>query len=625
MTESRAAVNRQCVIIDFPGLDLSKLSKDYPNLYRFVSTGTAGLVKVPDSYHNQSNSLGLHIVSSSLPHDSILAITPGYLNLPEQHTSAIIIDTERYILSNEKHRDRFYPLPDAEDSMDFILKSFQHAQKKAPMVILTFNKLDKHAVEYCPQKIWRFYDNLIAHISAETNFNTSILMICLSRPRGKTLKNTAATLTPIVIKGHDFKNGILYSSSTRKKGIVTFNDLRHNIHKYLSPHVQSAFQIKKVPGAWTALAKSQHSLIENYSLRWPLLTGYVYLLIGVLFLFLVGIAGRFLHLWGYSLSWGYLYLLTLPAAFLLEAIADPLDWKSIALYTLMITGVLFGGSFLLAKKDLFQTLLWISLFTTGLVFIDGLFNGYCEYKSFLGYSVVAGARYYGIGNEYMGILLGSYIVAVSLALPKIRQWRREVLWFTMLTISVILIHPYFGADVGGGITALIGLGLTNYLWMNQKIRIKEFALLIILTLFVLSVAGIWDVCADPNSMSHFGQLILAIRTQGIQVFFDLAIRKMALNLQLIQTTPLTLVLIGTLLIIPVLYRFPPVSIQKYLANYPELMSGLTGLSITALIALAANDSGIVSAAMCFMFGIGLIISLVIKEQYAIYKLRTDFS
>jgi len=126
-------------------------------------------------------------------------------------------------------------------------------------------------------------------------------------------------------------------------------------------------------------------------------------------------------------------------------------------------------------------------------------------------------------------------------------------------------------------------------------------------------------------MSHFGQLILAIRTQGIQVFFDLAIRKMALNLQLIQTTPLTLVLIGTLLIIPVLYRFPPVSIQKYLANYPELMSGLTGLSITALIALAANDSGIVSAAMCFMFGIGLIISLVIKEQYAIYKLRTDFS
>ena len=37
---------------------------------------------------------------------------------------------------------------------------------------------------------------------------------------------------------------------------------------------------------------------------------------------------------------------------------------------------------------------------------DSIFNSFLQQNSFLGYDPVIGARFYGIGNEYGGIILG---------------------------------------------------------------------------------------------------------------------------------------------------------------------------------------------------------------------------
>ncbi len=115
-------------------------------------------------------------------------------------------------------------------------------------------------------------------------------------------------------------------------------------------------------------------------------------------------------------------------------------------------------------------------------------------------------------------------------------------------------------------------------------------------------------------MSHLGSLLLAIQKNGIGVFVDLVIRKMTMNLRLITTTPLTIILLGFLMYIPFLYWHPPLSIKNLMAKYPQISSGFVGLSITALIGLFTNDSGIVSAAMSFLFGISLLIPIIIKER-----------
>ena len=153
----------------------------------------------------------------------------------------------------------------------------------------------------------------------------------------------------------------------------------------------------------------------------------------------------------------------------------------------------------------------ISLITFLIVLVDSLFGGYAELKSFLGYSAVSGGRYYGIGNEYMGVMLGAYLTWMALFLPKVRTWRRELLWLAVFLISLVFFHPYLGADIGGGISALLGLGITTYLWLQRPIGLKEIGRLLLSALIIVIIVGIWDSIFNPGPVSHLGQLWQAIR------------------------------------------------------------------------------------------------------------------
>lgn len=475
---------------------------------------------------------------------------------------------------------------------------------------LTKKRFDLPVIsENYPKKSIGFYEDRVSRICAKTDFNTTLLVIY-----ARWSPEIDNGLTPVLLKGAGFNGGVLYSPSTRKRGIVTYNDLRSTVLRFLNHgKTEAVYQVKPKPGDWRKLVQSRSKLIKNYTIRWPLLNGYSYLLLGVISLLLIGLCFRFGQKVITGLAWGYLFLITAPAAFLLETLIDPVEWPPTLFWTIGISGAIFLGSYLISGRNFARTVLWISLITTGLVVCDALLNGYYECKSFLGYSLVSGARYYGIGNEYMGVLLGSSIVGLSLSFPGLKRRRREIIWLVALAIGLILIHPNFGADVGGGITALMGLGMANYLWLKKPIRIREIARLCLLTLAVLVLTGIWDLYANRESMSHLGQLLLAIRDHGPIIFSSMVIRKISLNLHLISCAPLSLILIGILLAIPILYRFPPATLKRLIDKYPEVMAGLTGLAITALIGFSANDSGIVSAAMIFMFGIGLSLTVALKE------------
>lgn len=539
--ECAAAAKRQVVILDLPCLNLMQISEAYPNLLNLVSTGSTGLVRIPEKNG---------IVFSNGQHGGVLVI----------------------------NGDDFFE------------------RRKSD-----------------PKKVLRIYDDLVARVSAEIDFKTTLLLVYTSRPQEK-IGIPNADLRPVVFKGPGFTSGILYSPSTRKKGMITGNDLRALVLRFQNSKTGAVFPIKNIPGEWRIIAESQPALVKNYAVRWPLLTTYGYLQLGTIVLIVTGLIFRLWRRLITPLVWIYLYLLAVPAAFIVEAIFNPLNWTIITIETLGITGALFLAAYFLSQKNTFHILMWISFLTAGLVAIDGILNGRNESLSFLGYSVVSGARYYGIGNEYMGVLLGSYIVGAALIVPRLSKCRREILWSAAILIGLILIHPKFGADVGGGITAVLGLGTTNYLLLKQPMRIKKIVRLFIITLAVIIFAGIWDLYVDPTSMTHLGQLLLAIRDHGFPAFLAIATRKLEMNYRLISQTPLTLVLIGVLLAIPFLYRYPPTKLKALREKYDESMAGVTGLSVTALIGMLVNDSGIASAAMVFMFGIGLILLIIVKEK-----------
>ncbi len=508
------------------------------------------------------------------------------------------------------YRDKDFPYGIRTDP-DAVLRYYRLFRERSEAMVITLGDLER--VESYGQflekgrrsdfrtLVLRDYDRLLGRIMDETDFRTTLLIFFTCLPPEKEGRMSTG-LTPVALKGPGFDSGVLYSATTRQSGLITYQDLRSAAIKYLHGRAE-LMPVRQRAGDWREVQRNQSGLVTNYSVRWPLLTVYSYLLIGLMLLLIAGLFNRFIRRIVPALTWFYLFLTAFPAAFLAVALINPLDWVSILAWSFGIAGVIFGIAAWRAKGDRWMTLAWIAGITVGIVLMDGLGNGRLELYSFLGYSAVSAGRFYGIGNEYMGILLGSYIVAVSLLLKKNGRRNAALLWFNLAALCFIFLHPYLGADIGGGITVLMGLGLTNYLWLRQPVRFREIGWWTLIAIAIMVLIGVWDLRNNPNSMSHLGQLLALVRENGVGALGMIITRKLDLNLRLIGSTPLAPLLIGLLLAIPILYRYPPRRVRVLIDRYPELMAGFTGFGITALIGLLVNDSGITAAALMSVYGL----------------------
>ncbi len=622
LTANSASVNQQLIMLDFPGLQLFHISKEYPNLLKLFSTGSATLVTVPNPAMTAGPiSFSLRIVRDVLGKNSLNACVINKKGIHSGSDQVAVIKLDDMIpfraMTSGSPQDSLIPLA-KNITTDSIANHFRLEQY--PNRIVVFSWVDHY--QYSPKfldsdfnhQLLQYYDDLTGLILDKIDFNHTLLLGC-AYCRQPNPDSKYKNLVAVVYKDRNFADGIIYAPNTRIQGIITCADLRETISNSLKSRRNANHHLKKIPGQWRNLAVIQPELIRNYAVRWPILAVLGFLVLGILFSLIFSFIFHFPKSIITMLVWMYIFLLTIPGAFIVEALINPTTWPSIVFYTLIISEGIFLLSHHLAGKKMAHTFKWISFFTVGLLMIDALLNGRIESKSFLGFSVLAGGRYYGIGNEYMGILMGAYIAGTTLSLPEIGKWRREILWGMTLFLSFILFYPYFGSDVGGGITALMGLGITNYLWLKQPIHFKNLAGLCLLTLFILMFMALLDFYVYGSAMSHLGKLLLAVQQNGIRAFIDLVIRKINMNLRLISDTPLTIILIGVLILIPLLYWKPPILMKRFIEKYPEIIAGFVGLAITAFIGLITNDSGIISAAMAFLLGIGLILPLILQERF----------
>jgi hypothetical protein len=497
---------------------------------------------------------------------------------------------------------------------------------KAQVVSVNLGDLERieRYRDYLTEARWRYfrnqallrYDRLIGTLLADldpTRSMTVLYSIMAPEIEGRTQR-----LNPALVKSIGLKPGLILSNTTRRVALITGPDLIAAIFSFLELKNQEVYNgrtIRSLTGNWPQAATILNELDLNYQARWILLPVYGYALIITVLTTILGLIflpgqRRFFVI----LQWVYLFLLTIPAVFLIEALVNPIEWPAIIAWTIGL-----AGAFLLligwyARRDQERTLLAIAVVTALIIGLDGLNNGWLELRSFWGYSAATAARFYGVGNEYLGFLLGAYIVAVTLSLAKFRRYQAQFLWGAWLILALFLFYPVFGANIGGGITVILGLGMTNFIWLGQPITKKRIGLLLLALVGVVTLIGTGDILIYGREMSHFGQFISLIRKQGLPIVIELLGRKWQLNLNLITTTGWSYVLIGLLAAVPLLYKRPPQIMADWIGKYPTIAKGLLGSIITSVVALLTNDSGIVTAATVLIFGIDLMFISIIKEM-----------
>jgi hypothetical protein len=205
----------------------------------------------------------------------------------------------------------------------------------------------------------------------------------------------------------------------------------------------------------------------------------------------------------------------------------------------------------------------------------------------LSYSINLGARFYGVGNEFMGWWVGAALLALSFSRPAVPRLVQVAL---LLLVAVLISHPSYGANLGGGITGLVAAGTVAWPLLRRRPLVAAGA---VVTAAAAIVAGAaWDAARAPELQTHLGRLIHLVARNGPTPFLHLAAGKVVTNLRICLGLWGIMAALGLWVIREAGRRAPDTDSTR----------GMAPLLPVALTAFLTNDSGVISAALMLSYG-----------------------
>ena len=476
------------------------------------------------------------------------------------------------------------------------------------------NNVSVERYTYFREKALRKADDFLGKLLTALDLSKDLLMVVTPYPSSEGYKNNNL-LTPFFLVGSGVEKGYAFSATTRRPGLITNLDVAPTILSFFDVTIPSLMLGNPVEGypaqdTFASLLLLNKQIVSTYTQRATLIKPYVGFqvilsLIFLLFLFFKKNWLNFLRpliIAGMSIPFVFLVLGKIAG----DGLGNKYFW--LIIFTLLI--VMF--THFLFKKNL-TAIAFLCLVTSGGIIIDLILGAPLMKVSMLGYDPIGGSRYYGLGNEYMGVLIGSLVIGCMVLLDLVEKKKRiRPLIFVLFLITFYLIlSPSYGSNVGGTISAFGAFSVTLLLSYGVKFRIKHFLVLscgLLITIIILFL-----VVAPLSPPSHISQTVEVIKEGGISSAFLIIVRKLTMNYKLIRYTIWTRGLLAFLVVIAALLYRPPFILKRIFNQNTNLYIGCIGAGVGCLLAFIFNDSGVVAAATMMIY-VALPVFLLVINQ-----------
>lgn len=384
--------------------------------------------------------------------------------------------------------------------------------------------------------------------------------------------------------------GLVYSPSTRTPGFATLPDVTATVAARLGvavgpPVLGRPLRVAAIADSLARLRARFVSLWAARLRRDPLLTLGAVLVIGA-----VALRRRLLLLAATALPLGYLALAGAPTA-------SPAPAAALVLGTITLLAGLAGR---LERRRAGAGFGALAAAGAVAILLDLARGGPWMAASPLGFSPNAGARFYGLGNEYAGALLGAALVAVG---EFADQMARPGALFAATGVLIAVATGVLGANFGAMLAAATGWCAALALLGPVPRRVWGA----IAGAVALAVA--WNL----HTGSHLALAARVVATGGPSAAAGIILRKLALNARLIATQARGLLLFGALL---AYFALAWRRARGSLAERPGLAGALTGCAAGAAANLLLNDSGVVAAATTALYGACALLATRGREEGA---------
>ena len=388
------------------------------------------------------------------------------------------------------------------------------------------------------------------------------------------------SLAPMLVWGPGIPAGLLLSPSTRRPGLVTNTDVAPAIAAYFGIP-RSEFRAVPFGFAWSALPApdgiTQIAALNTEAVRQASaqrLLPYLAVFLGVWIVGVTVLSTRF--------AVPRLFCLV-PAAALFAALFAGSS-LSFGLFSLVTLALLLGAERLVGPKRGFAFAAGAIVLT---LCVDMATENSLMHYGLLGYSALEGARYYGLGNEAMGLLLGAALGMFYGFRQPTRLGRYALIAF-MLGIVVLL--GSVGAKAGGVLVSLAVFGTFLQAGSGRRWTPKSFAFLAAAALVGIAAAALGDAFLSVGHRSHLGEAVQRIMADGPGEGWDIVRRKLAVESRLAYHSAWAALLWPALGSTILLWKYSPAADREAKALRS---AGIVGVISSLLL----NDAGVVAAAI----------------------------
>lgn len=434
---------------------------------------------------------------------------------------------------------------------------------------------------------------------------------------------TREWLSPVVAAGGNMAEGTaLTSATTRRVGIVSNLDVAPTVLRFLGatpPGGMIGYPLQ--PGQKMSLQKLdqlKQRTVWTYTHR-GLVLGLVGALAGLgilLALLRLVVAIRFPATLVRILIW--LGLAMPLCLYLLPILRVEGIWEALggllAMYLLFVS---IPFRIMPFCQSLLGRLTWVAGWTTAVVVWDTWQGGFLAKNSLLSYDPIVGARYYGVGNEYMGVVIGAVVLLFGAVLTKwqTQAQRQKLVWlFTLvgLFFTLFFASPALGTNTGGALTMAATTAVCAALIQGYRRWWHLFATV------GASLAAAVGLILFFNQLTvaptHIGAAANSVLTGGAEELLRIFTRKSDMFTRLLFSSALPMLLLAGVLVFGFFVRKQKTLASERGERYTPLWTALAGLLGGAVVGLFTNDSGIVVVAMMFLFALLPALLMWLEEE-----------
>jgi len=440
-------------------------------------------------------------------------------------------------------------------------------------------------------------------LTKDINYNVSIMPLEIGEQPN--------SLLPVVMLRNDIKSfSVLTSDTTKRDGFISTCDITADILNYFNIVNSSTGFVPIVSkntkiGTINDLLKENSRIINTYKTRPNVIIGFV-AMSGIVALSLAFVLIFYRQLFDLNKLISFvqnltMFLMLVPLAILISPIL-----KIAYIYSQIVFIMLFSTLLLFLLKKIWknsikQIILSICFLIFTIVSGDIVFGEFFAQRSLLSYDPMVGARFYGLGNEYCGILIACAML-FSYILWDMKS-NLKCFSFFIFIVSIFTIFligaPFLGTNFGGMLAAVCGMGFAFLYALNFKYDTKFF---IVLALGILLIAGgIVFFNMIYGAETHIGRAFSGLMNGDVSGITNTVIRKLEMNLTLMKVSRWIFALISCLIFL-IIILFNPMGVTKKLfSGHRILRAGFCGLIVAMVVGFAVNDSGIVMMATGIMY------------------------